>query len=70
MCFIPNCRCPLDGEIMGEFAYSDDRSEAKVSFPAHKFPYTASVYYECIIKLCHMDDEACKKVRARGRMVQ
>lgn len=52
----------MDNEIMGEFVYNDDRNEAKVSFPAHKFPYTASVYYECTVKLCHMSNKACKEV--------
>lgn len=48
---------------MGEFDYSDDRSMATVEFPAHKFPYTASVYYECNIRLCTLNEEKCKKVR-------
>lgn len=52
--------CPLDGEIMGQFQYSDDRTEASVSFPAHKFPYTASVYYECNIRLCPIHDPDCQ----------
>lgn len=47
---------------MGEFDYTNDRDEAKVSFPAHKFPYTASVYYECIVKMCHVNDMECKMV--------
>ncbi|XP_055312414.1 uncharacterized protein LOC129574424 [Sitodiplosis mosellana] len=53
--------CPLDGEIMGQFKYSNDRSEASVSFPAHKFPYTASVYYECNIRLCPLQDPECQQ---------
>ncbi|XP_031631275.1 cuticlin-1 [Contarinia nasturtii] len=53
--------CPLDGEIMGQFEYSDDRTEASVAFPAHKFPYTASVYYECNIRLCPLEDPECKQ---------
>lgn len=55
-------RCPLDGEIMGQFEYSSERNEASVSFPAHKFPYTASVYYECNIQLCPLKDPECQKV--------
>ncbi|CAK1593297.1 unnamed protein product [Parnassius mnemosyne] len=47
--------CPLDGEIMGQFQYSRERQEARVSFPAHKFPYTASVYYTCEVKLCDLN---------------
>lgn len=55
-------RCPLDGEIMGQFEYSEDRSRAIVSFPAHKFPYTASVYYQCNVRLCALQDPTCHKV--------
>lgn len=47
---------------MGQFEYSEDRSQASVSFPAHKFPYTASVYYECNIRLCALQDPECQKV--------
>lgn len=53
--------CPLDGEIMGQFEYSSDRTEASVSFPAHKFPYTSSVYYECNIRLCPLQDPECQQ---------
>lgn len=56
--------CPLDGEIMGQFEYSDDRTKANVSFPAHKFPYTSSVYYQCNVKLCIINDPDCHKVRS------
>ncbi|KAF9824817.1 hypothetical protein SFRURICE_019864 [Spodoptera frugiperda] len=59
--------CPLDGEIMGQFQYSADRQTARVSFPAHKFPYTASVYYTCEVKLCDLkhptDCEPCSHKR-------
>ncbi|XP_032525246.1 cuticlin-4 [Danaus plexippus] len=59
--------CPLDGEIMGLFQYSSEKQEAKVSFPAHKFPYTASVYYTCEVKLCDLnhptDCEPCSHKR-------
>ncbi|XP_037301215.1 uncharacterized protein LOC119191413, partial [Manduca sexta] len=52
-----------DGDIMGMFQYSSDKQEAHVTFAAHKFPYTASVYYTCAVKLCdlkHPDDcEPC-----------
>nr|CAD7392075.1 unnamed protein product [Timema cristinae] len=39
--------CPLDGEIMGQFEYNESKTKASVHFQAHKFPYTASVYYQC-----------------------
>lgn len=63
--------CPLDGEIMGMFQYSSDKQNARVSFPAHKFPYTASVYYTCEVKLCDLnhptDCEPCSHKRHRVR---
>ncbi|KAM3955978.1 zona pellucida domain-containing protein piopio [Aphomia sociella] len=63
--------CPLDGEIMGMFQYSSDKQDASVSFPAHKFPYTASVYYTCEVKLCDLkhptDCEPCAHKNNRIR---
>ncbi|XP_055532222.1 uncharacterized protein LOC129722640 [Wyeomyia smithii] len=53
--------CPLDNEILGPFEYTDDRSKATVTFPAHKFPYTTSVYYQCNVRLCALDDPNCHK---------
>lgn len=58
----PFYRCPLDNEIMGSFEYSEDRMAATVTFPAHKFPYTASVYYQCNVRLCALQDPDCQKV--------
>lgn len=54
--------CPLDKEILGPFTYNNDRTQATVAFPAHKFPYTTSVYYQCNVKMCHLDDLDCHKV--------
>ncbi|CAG9835377.1 unnamed protein product [Diabrotica balteata] len=51
--------CPTDPEIMGMFKYSEDKSKASVEFQAHKFPYTASVYYQCNVKLCLKADKSC-----------
>ncbi|XP_012139652.1 zona pellucida domain-containing protein piopio isoform X1 [Megachile rotundata] len=51
--------CPVDGEIMGQFTYNEDKTEAKVNFQAHKFPYTASVYYQCNVRLCIKHDGGC-----------
>lgn len=51
--------CPVDGEIMGQFTYSEDKTEARVNFQAHKFPYTASVYYQCNVRLCIKHGEGC-----------
>lgn len=52
---------------MGQFEYSDDRSKATVSFPAHKFPYTSSVYYQCNVRLCALQDPECQQVIVLGR---
>ncbi|XP_057662554.1 cuticlin-4 [Diorhabda carinulata] len=51
--------CPTDPEIMGMFRYSEDKTKAYVEFQAHKFPYTASVYYQCNVKLCLKADKSC-----------
>ncbi|XP_015602822.1 uncharacterized protein LOC107271388 isoform X2 [Cephus cinctus] len=56
---INNEGCPVDGEIMGQFTYSDDKTEAMVNFQAHKFPYTASVYYQCNVRLCVKQGGGC-----------
>ncbi|XP_074042601.1 zona pellucida domain-containing protein piopio [Leptinotarsa decemlineata] len=52
--------CPTDSEIMGMFRYSEDKTKASVHFQAHKFPYTASVYYQCNVKLCLKADNGCE----------
>lgn len=57
--------CPLDQEILGPFAYDSDRTKATVAFPAHKFPYTTSVYYQCNVRLCLLGEDNCHKVIAR-----
>lgn len=44
--------CPVDEEIMPQFVYSHNLTRASVSFQAHKFPYTSSVYYQCNVRLC------------------
>lgn len=54
--------CPVDNEIMGMFQYSLDKTKASVHFQAHKFPYTASVYYQCNVKLCLKADNGCAAV--------
>ncbi|XP_043281132.1 uncharacterized protein pio [Venturia canescens] len=51
--------CPVDGEIMGQFDYSEDNTRAQVNFQAHKFPYTASVYYQCNVRLCVKHGGGC-----------
>lgn len=37
---------------MPKFEYSNNSTRASVSFPAHKFPHTSSVYYQCNVRLC------------------
>lgn len=54
--------CPVDQEIMGLFEYSSNRTTAWVHFQAHKFPYTASVYYQCNVRLCLKADNGCEDV--------
>jgi len=44
--------CPVDEEIMPEFQYASNLTRASVTFQAHKFPYTSSVYYQCNVRLC------------------
>ncbi|XP_030383657.1 uncharacterized protein LOC115631127 isoform X1 [Scaptodrosophila lebanonensis] len=53
--------CPMDNEIMGQFNYTEDRLAANVTFPAHKFPYTTSVYYQCNVRLCALQDPTCQE---------
>lgn len=44
---------------MGQFTYNEDKTEARVNFQAHKFPYTASVYYQCNVRLCVKHGGGC-----------
>lgn len=44
--------CPVDEEIMPQFVYAHNLTRASVTFQAHKFPYTSSVYYQCNVRLC------------------
>nr|CAD7585503.1 unnamed protein product [Timema genevievae] len=54
--------CPLDGEIMGQFEYNESKTKASVHFQAHKFPYTASVYYQCNVQLCIKANGGCNNL--------
>jgi len=54
--------CPVDTEIMGPFEYSHNKTRAVVSFQAHKFPYTSSVYYQCNVRLCLKESGGCEDV--------
>jgi len=44
--------CPVDSELMPPFEYNANKTQASVKFQAYKFPYTASIYYQCNIRLC------------------
>ncbi|XP_013777016.1 uncharacterized protein LOC106461713 [Limulus polyphemus] len=59
---INNDGCPVDNEIMGPFQYTQNKTRAVVTFQAHKFPYTSSVYYQCNVKLCLKKDGGCDDV--------
>ncbi|XP_015522645.1 cuticlin-1 [Neodiprion pinetum] len=52
--------CPVDKEIMDQFTYSEDKTKAQVNFQAHKFPYIASVYYQCNVQLCVKLGSGCE----------
>jgi len=54
--------CPVDYEILGPFEYSSSKTTAAVRFQAHKFPYTASVYYQCNVQLCIKNAGGCDDV--------
>ena len=51
---------------MGQFQYSPSKTTASVHFQAHKFPYTASVYYQCNVRLCIKADGGCDDVVSVG----
>ncbi|XP_055924892.1 cuticlin-4-like isoform X1 [Argiope bruennichi] len=59
---INNDGCPIDSDVMGPFEYSKNLTLAQVTYPAHKFPFTASVYYKCNVKLCTKKNGGCDDV--------
>ncbi|KAG0426988.1 hypothetical protein HPB47_025932, partial [Ixodes persulcatus] len=59
---INNEGCPVDNEILGPFEYTLNKTRASVTFQAHKFPYTSSVYYQCNVKLCLKSSGGCDDV--------
>ncbi|RWS17609.1 uncharacterized protein B4U79_06036 [Dinothrombium tinctorium] len=54
--------CPVDDEIMRAFEYTHNLTKATVTFQAHKFPYTSSVYYQCNVRLCLKESGGCEDV--------
>ncbi|XP_055925868.1 cuticlin-1-like [Argiope bruennichi] len=59
---INNEGCPVDEDIMGPFEYVHNKTQARVTFQAHKFPYTSSVYYQCNVKMCLKNSGGCDDV--------
>lgn len=59
---INNEGCPVDPEILGPFEYTMNKTRASVTFQAHKFPYTSSVYYQCNVRLCLKSSGGCDDV--------
>lgn len=59
---INNEGCPVDNEILGPFEYTMNKTRASVTFQAHKFPYTSSVYYQCNVRLCLKSSGGCDDV--------
>lgn len=50
---------------MPKFKYSNSSTYAEVSFPAHKFPHTSSVYYQCNVRLC-INNGGCQQADCGG----
>ncbi|XP_035212618.1 cuticlin-1-like isoform X2 [Stegodyphus dumicola] len=59
---INNEGCPVDEDIMGPLEYVHNKTQARVGFQAHKFPYTSSVYYQCNVKMCLKNAGGCDDV--------
>ncbi|GFS95094.1 ZP domain-containing protein [Trichonephila clavipes] len=66
---INNEGCPVDEDIMGPFDYVHNKTQARVTFQAHKFPYTSSVYYQCNVKMCLKNTGGCDDVVAAIRRI-
>lgn len=62
---IVSTRCPIDDNIMPKFEYTNNSTRAAVSFPAHKFPHTSSVYYQCNVRLC-INNGGCNLADCNG----
>lgn len=54
---------------MPKFEYTNNFTRAAVSFPAHKFPHTSSVYYQCNVRLC-INNGGCNQVECNGTNLQ
>lgn len=50
---------------MPKFEYTNNYTRAAVSFPAHKFPHTSSVYYQCNVRLC-INNGGCDLAECNG----
>jgi hypothetical protein len=59
--------CPVDSEILPPFTYTPNM--AVVEFPAHKFPYSPTVYYSCAVRICRQggaNEDACLPPLCQG----
>ena len=54
---------------MAPFVYNANKTQASVKFQAYKFPYTASIYYQCNIRLC-LRDGACEEVHIHAKSLK
>lgn len=61
--------CPVEETIMPKFEYTNNYTRAAVSFPAHKFPHTSSVYYQCNVRLCINNNGGCNQADCGGQQV-
>lgn len=59
---INNEGCAIEEDIMGNFEYSKDLTMAQISYPAFRFPFTSSIYYSCMVKLCRKEKGGCDDV--------
>lgn len=50
---------------MPKFEYTNNATRAAVSFPAHKFPHTSSVYYQCNVRLC-INNGGCEQMECNA----
>lgn len=53
---------------MPAFEYANNFTRAAVSFPAHKFPHTSSVYYQCNVSLCINANGGCNQMHECNRL--
>lgn len=62
-------RCPTDELIMQKFDYTNNFTRASVTFLAHKFPHTSSIYYQCNVRLCVNASGGCSQTNCPNSLV-